>query len=78
MGTRCQVYQEWELGSQMLALNYIQCKLTIYINDYSCHSHSKTHNILHVHPSDVVSTSSWHAVALVWTRNLGDGGIRDR
>ena len=37
-----------------------------------------THNILHVLPSNVVSTSSWHAVALVGTRNLGDGGIRDR
>ena len=35
-------------------------------------------SVLHVQPSAVVSTSSWHAVALVGTRNLGDGGIRDR
>ena len=34
------VYQEWDLGSQMWALNCIQCKLTIYLNDLNCQSHS--------------------------------------
>ena len=76
-GTHYQVYQEWDVGSQIWILNLNSVN---FIFEISCHSHSSP--VTFCMPNcplwtvrDVYAAS---VAALAKTRNLGDWGIRHR